>query len=88
VWKQIKVGKRCACRLGPLASQISQKELVQSTVPGFFCGAIAGRNENKGTEIGAQLVERALIGDASLSMASLYAMPFFSHSPATWMGDS
>lgn len=48
-----KAAKSCACRLGPLASQISQKELVQSTVHGFFFAAIAGGNENKGTEIGA-----------------------------------
>jgi hypothetical protein len=38
----------CTCHLGLFVRQISQK--VQSTVLWFFCTAIAGGNENKGTE--------------------------------------
>lgn len=80
-----KAAKSCACRLGPLARQISQKELVQSTVLGFFFAAIAGGNENKGTEIGAPS-RREGVGWGRLIICGLSLCPSLT-GDLTWMGD-
>jgi hypothetical protein len=82
-----KAAKSCACRLGlgPLARQISQKELVQSTVLGFFFAAIAGGNENKGTEIGAPS-RREGVGWGRLIICGLSLCPWLT-GDLTWMGD-
>jgi len=76
--------------LGPTCQpNFTQQKLVQSTILGFFCAAIAGGNENKGTEIGAPSpvsTHREGVGWGRLIIYGLSLCPSLT-GDLTWMGD-
>ena len=76
--------------LGPTCHpNFTQKKLVLSTILGFFCAAIAGGNENKGTEIGAPSpvsTHREGVGWGRLIIYGLSLCPSLT-GDLTWMGD-